>query len=96
MDYKSMNLEDIIAWCKKNNQVAWLKKAAAKKVDVKIYPKIKNEEGKLVADKTQKPTSKKRPISFIQLKNEFVDEFMPEIRPKSVEKKTMYDIIAEL
>ncbi len=96
MNYKSMDLNDIIAWCKKNEQVAWLKKAANKKVDVKIYPKVKNEEGKLVADKSKKPTIKKRPISFIQLKNEFVTEFMPEIRPKKVQKKTMYELISEL
>jgi hypothetical protein len=25
MDYKSMTFEQIVAWCKANNQVAWLK-----------------------------------------------------------------------
>jgi len=30
MDYKTMKLDDIINWCKANNQVAWLKAEAAK------------------------------------------------------------------
>ena len=30
MNYYKMNLNDIIAWCKANNQVEWLKKEAAK------------------------------------------------------------------
>lgn len=96
MDYKKMNLEDIIEWCKKNNQVDWLKKKSSKYVEVLVYPRVKNEEGKFVVDKTQKPKAKKRRISFIQLKNEFVNEFMPEIRPAKLEKKTMYDLISEL
>lgn len=30
MDYKTMTVEDIINWCKANDQVAWLKEEAAK------------------------------------------------------------------
>lgn len=30
MNYKDMTIEDIIAWCKDNKQVDWLKEAAAK------------------------------------------------------------------
>ena len=30
MDFKTMRIEDIIDWCKANNQVAWLKETAAK------------------------------------------------------------------
>lgn len=30
MDFKKMNIDDIIAWCKANNQVEWLKAEAAK------------------------------------------------------------------
>lgn len=30
MDFKTMKIEDIIEWCKANNQVAWLKETAAK------------------------------------------------------------------
>lgn len=32
MDYKTMKLDDIINWCKANNQVAWLKAEAAKTI----------------------------------------------------------------
>lgn len=31
MDYKTMTIDDIIAWCKANNQVDWLKAKAADK-----------------------------------------------------------------
>lgn len=30
MDFKTMNIDDIIAWCKANNQVDWLKAEAKK------------------------------------------------------------------
>lgn len=40
---------------------------------------------------------KERKITFIELKLEFVKEFMPEIAPKAKEKKlSMYDRIANL
>lgn len=32
MNYYKTNLDGIIEWCKENNQVEWLKKAAAKKI----------------------------------------------------------------
>lgn len=101
MDFKTMSIEDIIAWCKDNNQVEWLKKIAAKKTECKVYPrkKVVNEKGKKVsvADKSQKPTIEKRPISFVEIKYEFAKKFMPEIMPKAKEKKaSMYDMIASL
>lgn len=96
MDYKNMSIEDIIAWCQANNQVAWLKETAAKKVEYKVYPRVKNEEGKLVVDKSAEPKIEMRPISFIQIKIAFVEKFMPEIAPKKTKKPTMYDLIAAL
>lgn len=101
MEYQTMTIEDIINWCKENNQVSWLKVKAAQTVPYKVYPrkKIKDENGKtkVVADKSVEPKVEKRPISFIQIKKDFVDAFMPEIAPKAAEKKkTMYDLIAEL
>lgn len=101
MNYQDMTIEDIIKWCKDNNQVAWLKAEATKQIEYKVYPrkKVKNADGKLVSvsDKSQEPTIEKRPISFIQLKLNFVSKFMPEIAPKAQPKKpTMYDIIAAL
>lgn len=97
MDYKKMDINDIINWCKENGEVEWLKKTAAKKVEYKVYPKVKNESGKMVADKSAKPKIEKRPISFIQIKIEFCEKFMPEIMPKKKDKKpTMYDLISSL
>lgn len=91
-----LDLDDIIAWCQENDKVDWLKKTAAKKVDYKVYPKVKDANGKLVADKSQAPKIEKRPISFIQLKAEFVDKWMPELKPASSKKQTMYDRIKSL
>jgi hypothetical protein len=50
----------------------------------------------MVADKTQQPTIEERPISFVQLKKDFAEKFMPEIAPKKNKKKTMFELIAEL
>lgn len=96
MDYKNMKIEDIISWCKEHGEVAWLKETAAKKVEYKVYPKIKGEDGKMHVDKSVEPTIELRPISFIQIKLAFVEKFMPEIAPKKAKKKSMYDLIAEL
>lgn len=96
MDYKGMNINDIIIWCQANNQTAWLKAEAAKKVPCKVYPKVE-KDGKKVVDKSAKPNIELRPITFIQLKNNFVKTFMPEIMPAKKEKKpSMYDLINAL
>lgn len=96
MDFKTMNINDIITWCTANNQVDWLKAEAAKKVPCKVYPKVE-KDGKKVVDKTATPTIELRPITFIQIKTNFVNKFMPELAPKKKENKpTMYDLIAAL
>ena len=82
MNYQTMKIEDIIEWCKKNNQIAWLKEAASK-----TYP-VLDQEGNVV---------KTRKVSFIELKLAFVNEFMQEIAPKAQAKKpSMYDLIEAL
>jgi hypothetical protein len=96
MDFKTMKIEDIISWCVANNQVAWLKEEAAKKIACNVYPKVM-KDGKKVADKSANPTVEMRPITFIQIKTDFVNQFMPEIAPKKKEAKpTMYELIAAL
>ena len=95
MDYKSMQITDIINWCVANNQTAWLKAKAAEKVPCKVYPKVM-VNGKKVTDKTATPNTEMRPITFIQIKNDFVNKFMPELAPKKVAKPTMYELIAQL
>ena len=91
-----LTLDDIIAYCQENGETTWLKTIAKKKVDCKIYPRIK-VDGKSVADKSAEPKIVKRPISFIQIRNAFAEKFMPEIIPEAKPKKTsMYDRIANL
>lgn len=97
MDYKKMDINDIIAWCKEHGEVEWLKATAAKKVEYKVYPKVKDADGKMVSDKSATPKIEMRPISFIQIKIAFCEKFMPEIMPKKKDKKpSMYDLIASL
>ena len=96
MNYKTMKIEDIISWCVANNQVAWLKEEAAKKVPCKVFPKVM-KDGKKVTDKTAAPTTEMRPITFIKIKNDFVLKFMPEIMPPKKEvKPSMYELIKAL
>jgi hypothetical protein len=112
LTYKDMTIEDIISWCKKHGEIEWLKAKAAEKVEYKVYPKVREphldemgnlqytKKGKVkmhyVADKTKEPVIEMRPISFVQIKEAFIEKFMPEIKPKAKEKATMYDIIAAL
>lgn len=103
MDYKNMKIEDIIKWCQENNQVEWLKKEAAKEVVVERYSKrikVWSEEKQKevwVADKNSDKVKDKQPITFIQIKKDFVEKFMPEIAPKAKSSKpNMYDLIANL
>jgi hypothetical protein len=96
MDFKTMDIGAIIAWCQANNQVAWLKDEMKKLVPCKVYPKVM-KDGKKVADKSATPTVEMRPISFIQVRNDFCNKFMPEIMPKKKDKKpSMYELVAAL
>lgn len=89
-DYKDWNIDDIIEWCQENDEVAWLKKTAAKETEYKVYPRGENKK----ADKTQKPRIETRPISFVQLKFEFLEKFMG--YKKKEKKQTMFDRINAL
>lgn len=85
MDYKSMKIDDIIAWCIAHNQVAWLKATAAQT----FTQTITKEDGTTEA--------KERKITFIELKLAFVEKFMPEIAPERKPKQpSMFDKIAAL
>lgn len=97
--YKDWQIEDIIAWCQANDQVAWLKTTAAKKIKHPIYPKIANvsKTGKNThkMDKTQEPIGyEESAITFVELKREFINTFFE--KKEKEEKLSMYDIIANL
>lgn len=110
--YKTLNIDTIIAWCQQNNQVEWLKAEMSKTVPCKVYPRKKvaklDENGNVVtkngkpvyvsvADKSAKPTTEMRKISFVQIKNDFVDTFMPSLKPAAKAKApTMYERVDAL
>ena len=82
-DFQSITIEDIIEWCKENNQVEWLKAEASKEVEQKTYPK--GEDGKV--DKKQAPIGTKIvPIPYTTLKTNFVAEFFPDLKGKGKKK----------
>lgn len=94
MDTKNLTIDDIIAYCQEHNEVAWLKEIAAKKVEYKIYPRIK-VDGKSVADKTQEPKIEMRPVSFVQIKTAFLEKFGLK-EPAKPKAPTMFDKINAL
>lgn len=102
MNYQTMKIEDIIAWCQENKQVDWLKEELNKKVIVSRYSKrvkTTNEKGKTVwvADRNSEKIDSEEKITFIQVKKDFCEKFMPEIIPAAAEKKpTMYELVAAL
>ena len=113
LDYKEMDIKDIMAWCQENNQVEWLKGIINTKVPYKVHPKKKvpkldehgnvmlTKSGKVkytsVVDKNAEPTIKMQRPNFMHIKNEFVNTFMPELKPAKKEKEpNMYDLINSL
>jgi hypothetical protein len=98
MGFKDWQLEDIVQWCKDHGEVAWLKAEAAKTVERKVYPKVESvsKSGKKSwkLDKTQPYTIEYVPISFVELKSNFLAKFFDR-KPKE-KKPSMYDIIANL
>jgi hypothetical protein len=103
MNYQSMNINDIINWCKENNQVDWLKATMETKVPYKQYPRKKvikldengnvvvNAKGKVqfttVADKSKAPKTVMRKPNFMHIKNAFVEKFMADLKPVAKPKK---------
>lgn len=93
---KDMEIDDIIAYCKEHNEIAWLKETCAKKTARKVYPRVKGADGKKHVDKTAEPTIVYQPISFVEVKAAFMDKFAPEERKGKDKKTTFHDIVANL
>lgn len=91
---KDLKIEHIIKYCQEHGEVAWLKEIAAKKVEYKVYPRVK-VDGKYTVDKSQEPKIEMRPISFIQIKTAFLEKFGLK-EPAKAKEPTMYDLIAAL
>jgi hypothetical protein len=100
MDYLKMKKEDIGNWCLAHGAeaVAWIKAKSAETEVVPAYPKVRNEKGKMVEDKTQAPIGTKVVrIQFTTLRRAFCEKYMPEILPKAKPKaESMYDYFANL
>ena len=103
---KDMTIDHIIAWCKKNEQLPWLSAKMNEKVERKHYPYVKeldpttgklkcklDENGKRIVDYTKPPRTKQIPIGFMEIKRDFIDKFMPELKApkKAVETVSMAD-----
>lgn len=99
MNFKTMKIEDMIAWCKEHNELEWLLAKAQETRTVDVYPKVahKSKTGKntMKQDKKQAPIGKAEvPISFVEIKTDFCDKFMPDLLPRKKEKApTMIDAI---
>lgn len=105
---KDMDMDKIIAWCSKNNELEWLEKKMQEKVQRKRYPyvKVRNEKGKLVCkldengcripDYSKPPKISEIPIGFMEVKKAFVQEFMPGLlAPKTAKSEpTMLEKLA--
>lgn len=92
MDYRKMKFEDIYKWCQDNGQLKWLEAKVNEEVETEVYPFVKDAEGNRKYDKTAAPKIEKRPISFLLVKDAFVNKFMPEIKPVAKPAaKTMRD-----
>ncbi len=89
---KDMTIEDIISYCKENNQTAWLSAKMEETVTRKHYPYVKekdpktgklkcklDENGKKIVDYTKPPKLHTQPIGFMEIKRDFIVKFMPEL-----------------
>lgn len=88
MTAKEITIDFIRAYCVDNNQQAWYNEMLTKKYPQKVYPR-KKVDGKSVVDKTAEPTTMMKPITFIQLKQNFITKFMPELAPKAEKKESL-------
>ncbi len=90
---KDMDMDKIIAWCKKNGQLAWLEKKMSETVTREYFPYLKapdpetgkmrcvlDEYGKRIIDRSKPPRRKSAPIGFMEIKTAFINEFMPELK----------------
>lgn len=92
----------IVNYCDEHNELEWLAAETSRQAEQKEYPKKKvtevNEAGevveKTIADKSQEPIMVMKPITFVQVKADFIDKFMPELKAaKKPKKPTMFDIV---
>ena len=90
--YEECDIDHIIEWCQKNNQVEWLKKKVEEKITVEKYSERKkklDEDGKpilnkrgnpiYVVDKSSKKVTEERKIDFMTVKTDFYEKFKDQL-----------------
>lgn len=90
---KALDLDKIITWCTRNNQLPWLEAKMNEKVTREYYGYLKvkdpntgkmvcakDEYGKRIIDRSKPPRRKTQPIGFMEIKKDFIDTFMPQMR----------------
>ncbi len=90
---KSLDTNAIIHWCKENNQLDWLEKKMSETVTREYYGYlkapdpvtgkmkcVKDEYGKRIIDRSKPPRRKSSPIGFMEIKRDFIEKFMPELK----------------
>lgn len=80
MDYKKMTFNDIVDWCKANDQIEWLKKEVAKTVTVE------KDGAKVTRDVTFVEIKR----AFAE---KFMPEIIPERKPKKPSMKNIVDAL---
>lgn len=99
MDYMKMEFNDILEWCKKNNQLEWLLAKTEETKEYPVYPKVEKVKADgtvvMVYDKNQAPIGTKTDkLPFTQVKKDFCAKFMPEVIPEAKSKKpSMADLV---
>ena len=97
---KELQFNDLVAWCKENNKIDWLK-ALPRTKTVKVYP-TKDKVGKdgkvrQVYDKSKAPIGEKTiNTPYTTIKAAFISEFFPQFKADDTKEPTMWDIIDTL
>ena len=86
MTAKEIDIDFIRNYCVQNNHKEWYNAKIQEKLPCQVYPRVVNEEGKKVVDKSQAPKVEMRPITFVQLKADFIKTFFPQLAPKKETK----------
>ncbi len=79
---KDIDLDYIQAFCIEHKHTAWYNEQLEKVYPQTIYPRVEKEvDGKIkkVLDKSQAPTIEMKPITYVQLKANFLEKFYPEL-----------------
>lgn len=94
LKFKDITGEFMAAEAKENPEVRkWLVAECKKTIQAKVYPKVKNEKGKWVADRTQPYKLVERKITLKNVAHNFAEKFHPEALEKPEKAPTFFDVV---